>query len=652
MNQKRLFLLIRGLTVCLGNLGAQDASINRHVSCNMQTNRLDTLDMCSGKKQDAASLWSKEEYTGKNELRHVNPGRVGQDVLDGQVPEAMAMTSRTEAKMALKSSQDSEAFYTAKAEVIWPKVWNEGPQKADKIVLESPDLGQWNLSVKYVYASCPGTKPGSQRIRCEWYNKDKNFYAWSKITLALGATSSSTIVLPLTLTSYVKDTGSVSLRQSDSKTLTHKWSVRVPPVYKQTDTSLFPQPRAMTVHAAPEAEQERARLRQRSKWADFQPTGFYLNPEAPLIITASGIDTNPLKPEILVGTPALVHPEHRNELMPAQLEASKPLKNGVNTISSLLGGIIYVRYVERAGQSRRPITVSLGNTAQPFPLFRQGVTTNNEWKAMLGATKVPFAEQSGERVIITGLAADAKIYADKGQQQQVLLNTYRDIIGAQDKISSLNTAEQSPWDKPSLLRPMVVQTQDGVNPHSGHYRAAIPSKLHQWVWRHWSVRWSWMIWHELGHQRQHTDTWSWKAVGESTVNIYSLAVGRSLDSSGRSLTEWYRAKQYLAQAPDKKVFDNANVFTQLIMFEQVRVAFGGDAFYHEMHKRSRAGPTQATNADAKHYFMTLAAQIAKTNLSGYFIKWGLKPEPRTLNEMGKQPPPSKDYTTVPVYGGK
>ncbi|KAK9444126.1 hypothetical protein VB005_02322 [Metarhizium brunneum] len=618
----------------------------------MQTNRLDTLDMCSGNKQDAASLWSKEEYTGKNELRHVNPGRVGQDVLDGRVPEEMAMTSRTEAKMALKSRQGSEKFYIGKADIIWPKVWNEGPRKADKIVLESPDLRQWNLSITYVYASCPGTKPGSPRIRCEWDNKDKNFYAWSAITLALGATSRSTIVLPLTLTSYVKDTGSVSLRQSDRKTFTHKWSVRAPLVYKQTDTSLFPQPRAMTVHAAPEAEQERARLRQRMKWADFQPTGFYLNPETSLIITASGIDTNPLKPVILVGTPALVHPDHRNELMSAQLEASKPLKNGVNTISSPWGGIIYIRYVERAGQSRRPITVSLGNTAQPFPLFRQGVTTNNQWKAMLHATKVPFAEQSGEHVIITGLAADAKIYADKGQQQEALLYMYRDIIGAQDKISSLNTAEQSPRDKPSLLRPMVVQTQDGVNAHSGHYRAAIPSKWHQWVWWHPSVRWSWMIWHELGHQRQHTDTWSWKAVGESTVNIYSLAVGRSLKSSGRSLTEWYRAKQYLALAPDKKVFDDANVFTQLIMFEQVRVAFGGDGFYHEMHKRSRAGPTQATNADAKHYFMTLAAQIAKMNLSVYFTKWGLKPESRTLNEMSKQPPPSKDYTTVPVYGGK
>ncbi|KID82144.1 hypothetical protein MGU_10534 [Metarhizium guizhouense ARSEF 977] len=469
----------------------------------------DTPNVCSGNKQDAIVIWPKEEYAGRNELRYVNLDGGGQDVLDGLVPEEMAITRRTEAILALKSGQDSKGFYRAKRQAIWPEVWNKGPRKADKIVLESPDLRQWNISITEVYANCPGTKPGSSRIRCELNNENKGFYAWSKITLALGATSSSRIVLPLIQTSYVKDAGS-------------------------TDTSIFPQPRAITVHAAPVAEQERARLRRQMKWADFQPTGFYLNPETSLTITASGIDTNRLKPEILVGTPALVHPDRRDEQMPAQLEASKPLKNGANTISSRLGGIIYIRYVKQAGQSRRPIAVSLGNTAQPFPLFRQGVTTDNQWKAMLRATKVPFAEQSGEHVIITGLAADAKIHAEKGQEQQALLSTYTDIIGAQDK----------------------------------------------------------------------------------------------------------------------KVFDDAYVFTKLVMLEQVRVAFGGDRFYHEMHKRSRSGPIQAADANVKHYFMTLAAQIAGKNLSGYFTKWGLKPEPRTLEEMSKYPLPTRDYTTVPVYGGR
>ncbi|KAH0592702.1 hypothetical protein MHUMG1_09526 [Metarhizium humberi] len=612
----------------------------------------DTPNVCSGNKQDAIGIWPKEEYAGRNELRHVNLDGVGQDVLDGLVPEEMAITRRTEAILALKSGQDSKAFYRAKRQAIWPEVWNKGPRKADKIVLESPDLRQWNISITEVYAYCPGTNAGSPRIRCEWIDKDKGFNAWSKITLALGATSSSRIVLPLTLTSYVKDAGSVSLRQSDSKIFTHEWTVRLPPVYKQTNTSIFPQPRAITVHAAPVAEQERARLRQQMKWADFQPTGFYLNPETPLTITASGIDTNQLKPEILVGTPALVHPDRRDEEMPAQLEALKPLKNGANTISSPLGGIIYIRYVKQAGQSRRPIAVSLGNTAQPFPLFRQGVTTDSQWKAMLRATKVPFAEQSGEHVIITGLAADAKIHADKGQEQQALLSTYTDMIGAQDKISGLSTAEPNPRDRPSSLRPMVVQTRNDVYPNSWHYRAAIPSQYHDEVWWHPSVRKSWMIWHELGHHRQQTDTWSWEAVVESTVNIYSLAVGRSLGLPDRPVKEWNAAKKYLAQAPSKKVFDDADAFIQLVMLEQVRVAFGGDRFYHEMHKRSRAGRIQSGDANIKHYFMTLAAQIAGKNLSDYFTKWGLKPEPRTLKEMSKYPPPPRDYTTVPVYGGR
>ncbi|PHH86525.1 hypothetical protein CDD83_10103 [Cordyceps sp. RAO-2017] len=276
---------------------------------------------------------------------------------------------------------------------------------------------------------------------------------------------------------------------------------------------------------------------------------------------------------------------------------------------------------------------------------------------MLRATKVPLAELSGERAIVTGLAADAKLFAGRGQAAEALLAAYGSIVAAEDAISGLNASAAGPRDRPGPLRPMVVQSRNGRNPNASHFRAAIPARNRDVVWWQPATRRSWMLWHELGHHRQHSDTWSWGAMSEVTVNIYSLAARRLVvpelpnEKVGHgNVKEWEAAKKYLAQPASSKDLDRAGFFTKLVMFEQLRVVFGDD-FYHRLHQRSRAGPNQPAR-DRKHYFMTLAAAIAGENLGDYFGKWGAKPEPRTVAEMKKFPDPTEDYTTVPVYGGK
>ncbi|PHH84756.1 hypothetical protein CDD83_1443 [Cordyceps sp. RAO-2017] len=123
-----------------------------------------------------------------------------QVVLDAPSSAAAAKT-----KLVLESKQDSTVFYPQQAQAIWPKVWNKGPAKADKLVLESPELAQWDLSVAGVYASCPGTRSGSARIRCEWNKADGRFHKWAKITLRRGGRAASgRISVPLTLTSRAR----------------------------------------------------------------------------------------------------------------------------------------------------------------------------------------------------------------------------------------------------------------------------------------------------------------------------------------------------------------------------------------------------------------------------------------------------------------
>lgn len=555
------------------------------------------------------------------------------------------------ATMVLTPGQASLVFYPGQEQAIWPKFKNDGPDTADTVVLDAqlPD----GVTVSEVYAGpCPQTKPGDTKIHCEWTNVEKGNIGsgWAKITLKLAGNkpAGQKLSFPMMLTSYIDQ------QQTDQAQVGYIWDVKKAPFYKQTDLSKFPQTRKITVSAQPSSESERKRLAQNFVWADFQPTGFYLNPLTNLTVTVSGVDEKGPRPELVTGTPALVNAEIETEEVPTQLQR-RPLQNGTNTISDYFGGILYVGYAKEPGQTAPDITVTLGegDAAQPFPFYQQGKITNDQWAAMLNASKVPVAEHVSDRAIVTGLVKYAKQYMS--DDQATFMDTYNKIVNAQDTISGLEPHAPNPIDRPSPLRPMVVQTNSkGCCANSTHYRAAIPVNWEN-IYTTSAVRKSWGIWHELGHHRQHGGTWSWGAMGEDTVNIYSLAARRafpetpSKDIDHGTREEWLEAKKYLAQPEDKKDFDTANHFTKLVMFEQLRVVFG-DTFYCQLHENSRRTPSFSSDPDKKHYFMVQAAQIAKKDLTAYFKKWGLKPEQRTIEEMSKQPKPSEDYATVAVYG--
>ncbi|KJZ70083.1 hypothetical protein HIM_10523 [Hirsutella minnesotensis 3608] len=465
------------------------------------------------------------------------------------------------------------------------------------------------------------------------------------------------------------------------------------PEYHQSDINLFPQPRTLLVSALPDAEGERERLNQQFRWADFQPTGFYLNPAKELKVTVAQVaeaqsdlpsgehnpgenpqmsrgasDDEDLGLHILVGTPSLVHPEDETKVIlePGQNgEPSEPLKLGKNTISNPGGGIIYIQYTHTPGQNRPDLNITIddGDAAQPFPFYREGVTSNDQWKTMLAETKVPFAEMVGKRIIISGLPKYAKMFANNGQDQQELLDYYKTIIDAQDDFSGLRESENDPRDRPSPLRPLVVQTIDtqtlGHGADATNYRLAVPVDSSVWIYWLPELRKAWGMWHELGHFRQHVQTWSWEALAEVTVNIYSLAARRlvpdipSEDESINHATrqEWEEAKKYLDQEENEKDFDQTptdiSSFVRLVMFEQLRVVFG-DNFYHQLHYQSRRDGELSSDADKKHYFMTHSARISGTDLTQYFTKWGLRPEMRTIDEMGEQSEPTEDFTKRPV----
>ncbi|KAF4591669.1 cell wall associated protein [Ophiocordyceps camponoti-floridani] len=552
----------------------------------------------------------------------------------------------------LQVHQQSSTLYPLQKQTIWVRAGNAGPSTEMTLVLESPPLKGVGLSITHVSGGCEQTGLASERIRCEWRGVKESVDFHLEIGLRYdGFSSVERIEMPLTLTAYLDRHGpDVSFRRIHSL----HWKIRYAERYEYntSNNKYFPHPSVIRVKAVPRAADEARRLRQWFQWADFEPTGFYLRPQESLqMVVLGGSATGP-RPDLLIGTPGLVNARRRSDNSLIGQQRIKPLKFGVNRISCPVGGIMYIRYAFPKESIPPPdVTVVLygDEAAQPFPLFRQGITTDEQWGEMLRVTNIPYAELSGRRVMVTGLAEDAQRYAWLGQKQDELLETYESIINAQDRISGLFRHGSSARHRPSPLRPMVMQTSNGRNAHAWHLRAALPAREHQDIWRKASVENSWQLWHELGHQRQHIYTWSWPQVQESTVNIYALASRRMWPQRATehgSSREWDEARRYLAERTVD--FDHADHFVQLAMFDQLRQVFGDD-FYHQLHALSRQSPTQRGPKEKKNFFMTRASLVARQDLSGFFEKWGMEPDEETLSWMRVLPEPRWDYTLTPAF---
>ncbi|MFK0297384.1 M60 family metallopeptidase [Streptomyces sp. NPDC090442] len=429
---------------------------------------------------------------------------------------------------------------------------------------------------------------------------------------------------------------------------------KVIPVYKQGQPGIFPQPRSLTISPLPSAESEAVRVSQRFEWADWQPTGFYLNPQTDLTVNVTG-DMGGASLELVIGTPSLVVPWNTAADRGVMF---RRLTRGANTVADYsYGGILSLRYVTGdIDQSAPAVTVALGPAAEPMPFFRAGVTTNAQWQAMLDVSTVPLVELTSSRITVTGTLTSAR--QAQGRDAVALMDAFDRGIEAQNAIAGLDSSTLR--NRPSPLRPLFVETRTGVSPNASTYRAVIsyPSKG---LFEAGSVKDGWVFWHELGHHRQ-SPTWNWDgSLSEVTVNIYGMAALRlwhepgAFPGVGVGPGYWDQAVLYLAKPDQEREFDNPDTVPgriREVMFEQLRVAFG-DSFYPNLEKAVRLAEDPGSPAGRKKLFQVEASKAARKDLSEYFTKWGLRPDRQTLEEIAalNLSQPDTDPTTRPVFKG-
>lgn len=365
---------------------------------------------------------------------------------------------------------------------------------------------------------------------------------------------------------------------------------------------------------------ERDRLKNGYYLTDFTATGLYMAPGATLDITVEQT-TGTRLPKLLIGTYSR-YGTWNTQPTSVQLTA------GTNTITNAAGGLLWIRYTNSTTGSTAKVTFNSGYQYAPY--YKLGVTTNSDWINQLQTYTTPDVVLEGTNCFI--VVSRTKAIQYQAEDQSAILNKITQVIALEDDLNGLDNS--LPAHAKNVHTYLLTQHEDPAYYFFAYdYRTAyITSDVNAILTLSAVGTNGWGLWHELGHQ--HQMMWRWGALGEVSVNLYSLYVQRTLTPSINRLVNdgvWPKAFTYLGKPAGTKDYNGStsytnpltDLFIRLCMFQQLTLAYG-DNFYRTLAKDMRVENPTLANDDARmRYFMLKACSISGKNLSTFFQKWGL-----------------------------
>ena len=357
---------------------------------------------------------------------------------------------------------------------------------------------------------------------------------------------------------------------------------------------------------------------------DFRVTGFYAPAHAQLKLNVEGVPAANSKLVLLVGTFSRYNNGGRDP-------TSYSLKPGSNTLTvGNFGGLVYIQYTVYANPAdTHALTFTFGEGFVPTPHYVLGKTDKANWKKQLSTyTSTPDVVMESKRAFMVFSRENALAWQDN--DQDLVLNTADLILDAEANISGLDGSSEK--HRRNTNQFLMTQAEDGWM-YATNFRTAFSAGAAKYAFtplitgRLPNSGDAWGIWHELGHL--HQQPWTWSALGEVTVNIYSMAAERSLQVTPDRLSQndvKTKAMAYLAAADANKNFnaDSVDVWIRLCMFHQLWLAYG-DNFFQQLHRLTREEkPVFKDDAARMRYFMLKACQISGHDLTAFFKKWGLQ----------------------------
>ncbi|HDR4866096.1 TPA: wall-associated protein [Bacillus cereus] len=375
-------------------------------------------------------------------------------------------------------------------------------------------------------------------------------------------------------------------------------------------------------------EEERERLKQKWNLSANEPTGIYAKPNEEITIEIQGKDSI----KAFIGTRSY------------DVEGFKEfdLKPGKNVIKSPNGGILYFYNLNDSGE----VTAKVEKGGSHFPLFILGKHTKKDWDEMLEKYKNPYAvELKGERSLVTASYDAVKNYMGDTDPVE-LMKLHDKIIRMENSVAGLsedgNGVAKSPSHYVQFVEKRIPEEKDHM--FAKHYHTGyVPDVMDKVLNTEELTNNGWGPWHEVGHLHQQAP-WQWTGMGETTVNIYSLAVQTALGNKSRMEIDgrYEKAFAYLNQLDEEKNFDKSD---PIIMFWQLHLVYG-DQFYPKLHQMYRimsdadyppleTDQVITTDREKKQQFIYVASKVAGQNLIPYFKKWGLHAESYTVEKVHK-----------------
>ncbi|PHF04848.1 putative mucin/carbohydrate-binding domain-containing protein [Bacillus wiedmannii] len=308
------------------------------------------------------------------------------------------------------------------------------------------------------------------------------------------------------------------------------------------------------------------------------------------------------------------------------------LKPGKNVISSPRGGILYFYNMNNEGE----VTASVTKGGSHFPLFILGKHTKKDWDEMLKKYKGPYAvELKGERSLVTASPSSIQKFM-KNTSPIELMKLHDKIIRIENAVAGLSEdgigLAKSPIHYVQFVEKRKPAEDDfmfATNYHTGY----IPSAMNRVLDIEVLEKDGWGPWHEVGHLHQQSP-WDWDAIGEVTVNIYSLMVQKALGNELEMDGHYKKSFEYLEKPIEERIIDE---FDPLTMFWQLNVVYG-EHFYPRLHQAYRMLPKEelpTSDEEKKQMFVYMTSKVAGQNLVPFFKEWGLTPSDETREKIEK-----------------
>ncbi|PGY06004.1 M60 family metallopeptidase [Bacillus thuringiensis] len=374
-------------------------------------------------------------------------------------------------------------------------------------------------------------------------------------------------------------------------------------------------------------EEERESLKQKWNLSANEPTGIYAKPNEEITIEIQGKESI----KAFIGTSSY------------DVEGFKEfdLKPGKNVIKSPNGGILYFYNLNDSGE----VTAKVEKGGSHFPLFILGKHTKKDWDEMLEKYKDPYAvELKGERSLVTASYDAVKNYMGDTDPVE-LMKLHDKIVRMENSVAGLSEDGMGVAKSPSHYVQFVEKRVPAKGDHmfaKDYHTGYVPDVMDKVLDTEKLTKNGWGPWHEVGHLHQQAP-WQWTGMGETTVNIYSLAVQTALGNKSRMEVDgrYEKAFAYLNQPDEKKDFDKSD---PVIMFWQLQLIYG-DQFYPRLHQMYRVlSDTEfpmldidgvISDREKKQMFIYMASKASGQNLISYFAKWGLHAEADTVEKVNK-----------------